>query len=146
MITNKEKQRRGTLQKSRVKNPMTFELIDNIPDPLEELDVSGQRYFNYVCGLLISDNKLTGADIGAITTAAKVYSVFIEACQNVNKHGYYQLTKSGYSAKNAHFITLMDCNKALRDFEGCYGLNLASRSKLNFPILKKIDEDDAFFS
>jgi len=131
MKTNNQKMMQGTLKKSRIKNTINFTPLAFIPKPLEELDKVGRQYYDYVCELLLSNKTLTSADIGALTMAAKIYSVFSLAAENVKIHGYFQKTPRGYTSKNAHFQTMMDSNKALKEFESLYGLNLSSRLKLD---------------
>ena len=151
MKTNEQKIMQGTLRKSRIKRTLNFTPLNFIPKPLEELDKAGMQYYKYVCELLLSNKTLTSADIGAVTMAGKFYSVFSLAAENVKIHGYYQKTQSGYTSKNAHFQTMMDSNKALKEFESLYGLNLSSRLKLDLGKAGKndkyvINESDQDFS
>jgi phage terminase small subunit len=63
--------------------------------------------------------------------ASNIYSVFTQASKVVKQEGYYQTTQSGYTQKTAHFQTILDCQKSLREFESLYGLNFNSRTKMN---------------
>ena len=146
MKTIQQKMLSGTLQKCRMKNPVEYEPLKEIPDPLSKLDNPGKEFFEYVCSLLISNKQLTTADIPAITRAAGIWEIFMQAKSNCSKYGYFQETKSGYSAKNAHIQALVDCEKILTAFEKSYGLTLLSRSKIDISAIPMRDPNDEDFS
>lgn len=146
MKTIQQKKLSGTLQKCRMKNPVEYEPVKEIPEPLSKLDKPGSEFFEFVCSLLISNKQLSTADIPAITRAASVWGIFMEAKENCSKYGYFQETKSGYTAKNAHIQALVDCEKILTAFEKSYGLTLLSRSKIDISAIPVRYPDDDDFS
>lgn len=141
-----QKQMAGTLQPCREKNLIDFEPVFEIPEPLSKLDQPGQEFFEYVCSLLISNKQLTTADLPAITRAAGIWEIFIQAKAACSKHGYYQETKTGYQAKNVHWQVLTDAEKILTGFEKSFGLTVLSRSKIDITPIKAYDPDDGDFS
>ncbi len=146
MKTNYQKKLSGTIQPCREKNPIDFEPVLEVPEPLSKLDKPGKEFFEYVCSLLISNKQLTTADLPAITRAAGIWEIFMQAKSACQEHGYYQETKSGYTAKNAHWQVLTDAEKILTGFEKSFGLTVLSRSKIDITPIKAYDPDDDDFS
>lgn len=95
-----------------------------------DLEPDELQYFNLCAEVMISNNTLTSADIPSLTRASKMYGVYQQAMKDIEVHGCYQVTQSGYTAKNGYFQVLTDAEKMLSSFEKCQGLNLVSRSKL----------------
>ena len=133
MKTKQQKIITGTFRQDRVKTGLTFEPLSEIPEPFEVLREHGAKYFRAVCECLISNKTLTAADIPAVTRAAQQYAMYCGAVDGIRKNGAYQETKSGYTAKNAYFQILQDCEKVLQGFERAYGLTLSSRLKFDLP-------------
>ena len=120
---------------------LNYNPIRSIPEPLEDLKPNARYYYNYICQVLISNKSLTAADVPAITQAAILYGIFSDASAMITKEGYFQMTQSGYTAKNAHMQVMNDAYKSIKFFENLYGFNLASRGKINVSHTK---EDDPF--
>ena len=78
-LSVKEKIKRGTLEKSKVSEKLSYDSLNEVPDPLEELDQKSSRYYYYICEVLLSSGLLTSADIPAITQAAILYGIFSDA-------------------------------------------------------------------
>jgi P27 family predicted phage terminase small subunit len=133
MKTKQQKIITGTFRKDRVKVGLTFAPLKEIPEPFEPLKEHGAKYFRAVCECLISNKTLTAADIPAVSRAAQQYAMYCCAVDGIRKHGAFQETKSGYTAKNAYFQILQDCEKVLQGFERAYGLTLSSRLKFDLP-------------
>jgi phage terminase small subunit len=146
MISKSKKQIQGTFRKDRVKNFATFEPLTEIPQPFagDMLDKEGMIYFKLVCEALLNNGMLTIADTIPITRAANWYSYFKQAERACQDKGYYQQTKSGYTAKSAHFQVLQDSEKALAAFERNYGVSLLYRLKMEFP--EKEDEENSILN
>jgi len=146
MKTNYQKKLSGTSQPCREKNLIDFEPLFEVPESLSKLDKPGQEFFKYVCSLLISNKQLTTGDIPAISRAAGIWEIFVQAKTACSKHGYYQETKSGYTAKNAHFQVLVDAEKILTGFEKSFGLTVLSRSKIELQHIPGYDPNDEDFT
>ena len=146
MKTNYQKRLAGTLQPCREKKLLDFEAFFEVTEPLSKLDKPGREFFEYVCSLLISNKQLTTADLPAITRAAGIWEIFIQAQLACQKNGYYQETKSGYTAKNAHWQVLTDAEKLLTGFEKSFGLTILSRSKIDLQPIPRHNPNDKYFS
>ena len=127
------KEKAGTLQKCRVKNNPTYEPLTEIPAPSFDLNDFGMDYFAQFCNILLSNKTLTMADIPGITRNARMFELYKEADDGVRKDGAVQVTKTGYTAKTGYFVTMTDAMDRIEKFEALYGMNLASRLKMNLP-------------
>ena len=132
----------GTLRKHRQTQVLNFDSLTEVPDPLEGLLEDAQRYYNFICGVLISNGSLTIADIPAITQAAKLYGIFSLASAKVDEGGWEQTAKTGFRAKSADYVVMTDAYKNIKYFENLYGFNLSARGKINIPQKKEINPLD----
>ncbi|MCX6252779.1 MAG: P27 family phage terminase small subunit [Bacteroidetes bacterium] len=145
--TNNEKLIKGTLQKCRVKENLSYDPLNEIPKPEFDLNADGKEYFESFCSILLSNRTLTDADIPIITRAARYYELYKEADKGIKVNGAVQITQSGYSAKTGHFVAMLDAEKRITEIEALYGMNLTARGKINIPKTEKknafdlIDED-----
>lgn len=135
--TNKQKQIQGTQEKSRIPS-MPFKLLTEIPAPFEPLDEAGERYFNYMCQVLIDNGLLTAAWIPDITAAAWLYSLYIENKNLVDKLGSIQEAQSGYRQKAPELVNAISILEHLkRLFLKNYGLTPVDMEKV-----PKMKEDE----
>jgi len=132
-LTEKEKKIRGTFEASKIRTPLTFEPLTKIPEPMMKLGPIEMEYFQHCAEIMISNHTLTSADVPGLSRAANIYRIYRQAIEDINVHGCYQVTQSGYTAKNGYFQVLTDAEKHLTSFERSQGLNLVSRSKLPPP-------------
>ena len=140
--STKEKIITGTLQRVRITDKLSYDSLNDVPDPLEELDKKSSRYYYYICEVLLSSGLLTSADIPAITQAAILYGIFSDAYTELKEKGYYYETTSGYTGKNAHLQAMNDSYKNVKQFENLYGFNVSARGKINIPQKKEINPLD----
>jgi len=145
-LTQEQKFQRGTLQKCRIKDSLTYEPLNELPAPAFELNEKGRDYFNRFCTILLSNKTLTIADIPIITRASKYYEIFIEANEGVKEYGAVQTTKTGYTAKNGYFVTMTDAEKRITEIEALYGMNLTARIRINIPKAEKTTPADKDFT
>jgi len=129
-LSIQEKKLRGTFDPSKVRKLATFDLLTEIPEPTQDLAPDELAYFRACCEAMISNHTLSGAYIPGISRAARMYGIYLQALKDIQVHGCYQTTQSGYTAKNGYFQVLTDAEKSLTAFERSNGLNLASFSKL----------------
>jgi P27 family predicted phage terminase small subunit len=137
MKTTAQKMLQGTFRKDTVKQPPTFSALREVPKPLDDLTGEGMEFYTMICQLLISNGILTQADIPHITEAAGFWQLRCMAMREIKKNGCIQTSQNGFTQKQAAFSVLTDSQKALGQFYRAYGLNYASRSKMDFP---KADE------
>lgn len=145
-LSNTEKEKRGTLRKSRIKETLSYLPLTKVPTPAFTLNKYGLDYFKRFCSILLSNKSLTIADIPIITRASKYYEIFIEADNGVKKYGAVQTTKTGYTAKNGYFVTMTDAEKRLTEIEALYGMNLTARIKINIPKEEKKNRAEEDFT
>lgn len=136
MKTRHQKMISGTYRPDREPSGMTFEPLQSVPAPFENLSQTSQRYYQNVCSCLLSNQTLTAADIPIVTRAAQIFGQWCDAMGDIEKNGTIQRTQSGYTAKTAAFTIAIDCDKQLTSFEKSYGLNLSARQKMDIPIQK----------
>lgn len=132
-LTIAEKKRRGTFDRSKIRTPLTFKPLTEIPEPMTELDPGERGYFDLCAEVMISNGTLTSADVPGMERAAKMWGIYQKALGEVKKLGCYQTTKNGYTAKNGPFQVLCEAEKLLTSWERSQGLTIVSRSKLPPP-------------
>jgi hypothetical protein len=84
-LTIAEKRIRGTLDQSKIKKPMTFEPLDEIPAPMTRLGAVEMRYYNLVAEILVNSKTLTMAEVPGMTRAAEFYGIFQKAKKEIVK-------------------------------------------------------------
>jgi phage terminase small subunit len=129
-LTIQEKKRRGTYERCKERKSLSFDALNQVPEPLMELSKVEQSYFDLCANAMIHERTLTGAFIPALTRAASTYGIYCQALEGIKQHGAYQVTQGGYSTKNGYSVVLNDCEKSLAAFERSMGLCLVSKSKL----------------
>ena len=137
------KENQGTLRPSReAVNPLSFQPLTKIPKPDKLTDKIEIEYYNYYCGLLLSINLLSAADIPYIQKKVVWFRLHDEAMEMINKEGYYQTSdKSGWSQVNGHVQMLERCEKQIDTFCSKYGFTLVDRQKIDIPKPKSDDDD-----
>jgi len=132
-LSKKSKIARGTLQKCRAKEPLTYDSIDYVPDPAFPLGDVAHEYFRQFCNVLISNSTMTLAYVPIITRAARWFQVYMEADAEMMKHGAVQVTASGYTQKSGYMTTAADAEDRVTKIEEKFGMNLAANLKMDLP-------------
>jgi len=135
--TAEQKQKQGTLKKSREKAILTYDPLIKVPSPTFKLTTIGRSYFTRFCQILISNKTLTVADIPLITRTARWYEIYKQSDKDVAEHGAVQITSTGYTQKSGYLTVMTDAEDRIVKSENLYGMNLSARTKINLPKTEK---------
>lgn len=138
--SNAEKIKRGTNQRCRMTNELSYAPLTEVPAPSFALNAHGKTYFRNFCMILLSNQTLTAADIPGITRAARWFELYCEADEVVREKGPVQVTSTGYTQQTGYYTVMEKAEDRIIKFEGLYGMNLTSRTKINVPPAKKKNE------
>lgn len=128
-LPNREKERRGTLIKSRIPK-MNIESMKEVPDPIQELNDLDKEFYYTVCSIFIEWRVLSAAFLNDIERAAVWNGLFWRAKTEVEKNGGVQVTKTGYSQKSGYASMMAEAEKHLQHFKSKYGLNASDMEKV----------------
>ena len=144
MTKSKEaKKRQGTYRTDRKnKNPVTYEVLSEVPESSAWLSETGEYFYKKTCELLISAGIMTSADIDEVTQAAEWFDVFWAARRDLNENGYYYTGNNGYTQTSASWTVFATADAKLSKFYNKYGLNPASRKKIEVERPHELDDLD----
>ena len=128
------KEAQGTLEKSReLDHPLTYSPLSKIPTPSTDLNEDGQKYYEYICKLLLSKHLLTPAFLFDIERSAFWYQQFKYAQREIGKFGSVEESKSGWKQVGAYITLIEKATKFLNEFDNKYGLNLVAGQRIEMP-------------
>lgn len=143
--SEEQKQLQGTAKSSRAKSSKVT-VLSRIPKPSYELEVEAKKIFRATCKLMIQEKALTALDVMAVTNFALVYSLFIQAKNDMIAAGMVQIySKSGASNVSGHFTVFEKLDNKVQKYFIALGLTPKHREIINaYSNVGGEDEKDPF--
>ena len=140
-VSDEIKKQMGTLNVTRAKDKkLSFTPLSGIPTPIQNLNAAARNYFEFICGILLSQGMLTAADIPYITRISRYCALHDEMEEKIVENGAVYESESGYSQISGYFSVSEKCHKHITEFESKYGFDPVSRQRIIAP--KVSDKDD----
>ena len=105
-------------------SPVASEVYDNIVDYLAEVD------------------QLASVDYVLINSAARAYAMYLQMWDEMIDKGPVQITKSGYTQKNAYLTAATDFLGQYKDLTFMLGLSPKARKQLGGKFMEKKSKEE----
>jgi len=89
---------------------------------------------------------LTSADADALAMYCSTYDIWVKSSAELQKNGMIEYTEKGYPLMSPHITIINQCLRTMKQLLTEFGMTPASRSRIQVPEEKQVDEFDQFLS
>jgi P27 family predicted phage terminase small subunit len=125
------KELKGTLEKSRVlENEMKVSVINEIPEPSEDLNEEGRKIWENVCYELKRNGILSTVDLDLVESYCQEMAMYKHATRQLKNKGAVYKSQSGYPMINPWQTIRNQALKSATNIGQLFGITPSARARI----------------